>query len=742
MRQFFVFGIGLPALVLATGAVGLAQTLEPGVEALRWVSIGPSPITGGQIGVTLGTRPMSGRVATLAAHPNDPNRWLAGGAQGGVWETMNAGAIWAPRTDNKQSLAMGAIAYAKSNPMIIYAGTGESNFSSDSYCGAGILKSVDGGLTWTRPAGAKLSRGAFSDIIVDPSNANVVLASVGRCVFGRGDVPYPPNRPLFGVHKSTDGGATWSLKLSDGNQSASALAADPAAFNRQYAAIGDGGGTLNGAYRSMDAGNAWSLIAGPWVGAPPGAGRIELAIAPSNPNRVFVSVATYTGVMIGLFFTDNAWATTPVWTAISMTQIEPSGTLGFCGYNLALNLAANQCWYNHVLSVDPGNPNILYAGGIELWKYDLATDTWAEISHTVSNPAGGIHVEQHAMTWAGNRLIVGNGGGVWSSTDGGAVWADHNTNLVLTQFNYGSIHPNGGMLILGGSQDNGTVKWTGTNSWPQILGGHGGVSAISGTDPSNDWAVSLRGRIFRTTNGGASFELADSGIQGIGGSIPTRFEKCPTNDDVFLAGTGRVWRSNNFFSGASATWTDNNVGIWPPITVLAFTPASACSDYIFGMTGGLMAKVTGRFVNDLDFDSLVPARTITDFAFHPTNRNTLYVTLSGFNAQTPGGPGHVFKATNAFISGVLNWTNVSPPVDLPFNTVAVDPRNPNIVYVGADVGVWRSVNAGASWSFMGPATGMPNVAVFDIQAAGGRVVAFTHGRGAFRLINTLSEPPR
>jgi len=64
------------------------------------------------------------------------------------------------------------------------------------------------------------------------------------------------------------------------------------------------------------------------------------------------------------------------------------------------------------------------------------------------------------------------------------------------------------------------------------------------------------------------------------------------------------------------------------------------------------------------------------------------------------------------------------------------------VYVGADVGVWRSVNAGASWSFMGPRSGMPNVAVFDIQAAGGRVVAVTHGRGAFRLINTLSEPPR
>ena len=347
MRPLFVFGTGLSALVLATGAVRLAQTLEaerlgqalpadarekalaaieefdsePGLEALQWVSIGPSPITGGQIGVTLGTRPMSGRVTALAVHPNDPNRWLAGGAQGGVWETMNAGATWAPKTDNQPSLAMGAIAYAKSNPTIIYAGTGEANFSRDSYCGAGVLKSVDGALTWTRPAGTTLSRGSFSDIIVDPSNANVVLASVGRCVFGQGWVGIPPGRAVAGVHKSTDGGATWSLKLAFGPRPASTLTADPTDFNRQYAAIAESLASDGNVYRSMDAGDTWSLIAGPWVGAPLGVGRIELAIAPSNPNRVFVSVATggSSSVMNGLFFTDNAWATTPVWTSISMT---------------------------------------------------------------------------------------------------------------------------------------------------------------------------------------------------------------------------------------------------------------------------------------------------------------------------------------------------------------------------------------------------------------------------------------
>lgn len=131
----------------------------------------------------------------------------------------------------------------------------------------------------------------------------------------------------------------------------------------------------------------------------------------------------------------------------------------------------------------------------------------------------------------------------------------------------------------------------------------------------------------------------------------------------------------------------------------------------------------------------MPNRAATDLAFDPTTANGLYVTLSGFDEGTPGQPGHVFKTTTA-LSGAPTWSNVSPPVDLPHNTMVVDPSDPAIVYVGTDLGVWTSGTAGSTWTHMGPETGMPNVAVFDLksQQATHRFVAFTHGRGAFVLV--------
>src|SRR5207249_4038448 len=157
--------------------------------------------------------------------------------------------------------------------------------------------------------------------------------------------------------------------------------------------------------------------------------------------------------------------------------------------------------------------------------------------------------DQQTMAWAGNRLIVGDDGGVWSTTDGGTTWADHNTSLAITQFYDGSIHPTNATFALGGAQDNGTSKWTGAAAWDVVTGGDGADNAISATDPSNDWAYSFqRLGILRTTNGGATTVFADGGIDKTGVPFIARFENCPANDDVFIAGTDNLWKSTNFFS--------------------------------------------------------------------------------------------------------------------------------------------------------------------------------------------------
>jgi hypothetical protein len=716
------------------------------ISGTAWFNIGPAPEQDGQIGATGGTRPMSGRVTAVAEDPGNGDHWLIGGAQGGVWETRDGGGTWTAKTDAQASLAMGAIAFAPGNPSIVYAGTGEASFSADSYAGAGLLKSTDGGNTWTLFAAGTFAQSTFSAIRVDPNNPDILEAGTTFGVAGRAAV-IPPGTPATGIFRSVDGGVSWTQTRSG---DATDLAADPTNFNNQYAGMGDQfSDPANNLVRSTDGGQTWTVITGPWTQEQ--VGRIALAIAPSNPGTLYVAIqrafgsggGDAEGALLGLFRTDDAWAPTP--TFISIPQAPSTGGFGFCGFDLAFGDASQQCSYDMLITVDPADSNTLYAGGIQLWKCTAcgASPTWAEISKNVSNPAQGIHVDQHSSAWAGARLIVGNDGGVWSSGDGGGTWLDHNTTLSLTQFYDGSIHPTNPNFALGGAQDNGTMKWTGAGAWLFISGGDGAANAISSSTPNTSWAVSAQNlSILRTTNAGASFIQATSGINRSDAPFIGRFEKCPADDNRFIAGTSKIWRTTNFFSAGSPSWVDNNTpgSFGSGISALAFAPSdTTCGTYAFATRAGSVGitPTGGTSWATVTAGTSLPGRAMTDLAFHPADPNTLYVTLSGFDEGTPGQPGHVFKTSNALAPSPV-WTNVSPPVNLPHNAIAIDPTDGNILYVGTDLGVWTSADGGASWTHMGPEVGMPNVAVFDlkINAATNRLVAFTHGRGAFALSST------
>jgi photosystem II stability/assembly factor-like uncharacterized protein len=209
---------------------------------------------------------------------------------------------------------------------------------------------------------------------------------------------------------------------------------------------------------------------------------------------------------------------------------------------------------------------------------------------------------------------------------------------------------------------------------------------------------------------------------------------CPSDDDVFIAGTDNLWKSVDFFSGSFPTWTRNSPDMSSSITALAFAPSDAtCNTYAFGTSSGRLRLTTdgGMTWTDLDAENVVPNRFVTDMVFDPANAGILYVTVSGFDESTPSQPGHVFKTTTALARSPA-WANISPPVNLPHNTIVVSPLDSNTVYVGTDLGVWKSTNGGLRWSHQGPESGMPNVAVFELQMnRAGRLVAFTFGRGAF-----------
>ena len=719
------------ALAQTQTAKSLEAPLSPSSLPMSWVNIGPSPITNFN-STFRQVNYASGRVAAIAVDPGNTAHWLVGAAQGGIWETLNSGGSWEPRTDDQPSLAMGAIVFSPGNHKVVYAGTGEGEFAYVSYAGAGLLKSLDGGHTWSPVPGSEtyFAHSAFSDIKVDPGNENILVAATVRAVEGRvsNGVDIPPMAPPRGVFRSTDGGKTWSRRLTG---EATDLEVDPRDFNRQYAALGEiFGAPANGVYRSLDGGLNWSLMNGPW--ASDGAltlGRIELALSPSHPDTLYVSIATVrdaypvgASTLKSLWRTETAWEGPPNW-GLPLP-------LPFTGTTVH-----KQLWYSHVLLVDQINANVLYLGELGLWRYNDTSKAWLDLT-------GILHPDHHALAWAGSQLVVGNDGGVWSGIPGS--WNQRNTGLYITQFYEGSLHPKNATFALGASQDNGTEVWTGDDQWGEIDGGDGADNAIASANPDNFWVLSSQNLdMARTKDAFLSSSPAYPPVDATVVPFIGKFEMCPRNDDVFIVGADQVWRSDDFFSSTfRPSWSPNGPkmidgsGAPVEISALAFAPSDGgCNTYAYGTEIGQLRLTTNGGLTwvDINVTRTVPQRFVTGLAFAAENADVLYVTLSGFDEGTPGHSGHVFKTSNARAAAPV-WVDRSPPVNIPHDTIVVVSTNAQQVYVGTDLGVWKSLNGGGAWTHLGPESGMPNVAVFELKfnpRIG--VVAFTHGRGAFVL---------
>lgn len=755
-------GVYTFTVLVANGTGGMASqlfTLTVGTTGAApvWTTLGPSPLSysnAPQNPVNFN----AGRVSAIAVDPGNANHWLVAFGNGGIWASYDAGTSWAPTADSAPTMVIGALAFAPGSPAIIYAGTGEATGPGFTRAGLGMLKSTDGGKTWALLAASTFARAAVRRIRVSPTDPNTVVATVSRGGYGRDSHEGVPGSPPFGIVRSTDGGATWTRTLSG---FATALEIDPTNFNNQYAAIGeyrnpsgidndDTGNMPNGLYRSTDGGQTWAIIAGPWgVSTVSRAvtGRIELAVAPSNRNVLYASITapsnggTDQQPLMGLYQTANAWAATPMWIQV------PTGAAGEGGY-----CGPDKCDYAHVLSVDPSDSNTLMAGGAELGLW-VCTNCGSSPVWTQHGVPPLVHSDQHALVWSGNMLILGCDGGVWSTTDLGKTWRNYNAAFSIGQFYSGALHPTDPQFMLGGMRDDMLLVRTATNLWsivtePVITWGEAEV-ALSSQNPETSWMGAwIWGAINRTSDGGKSLISANNGIDLTAVAFVAPVRKCPNNDDVFVTGTNRLWRSNNFFSSAAPAWSANSPAATAanpnsldyPQTVLTvdFVPSDAtCSSYAYGNRGGqvMLTRDGGVTWTDMDPGKTLPARPVNSIAFDPTNANIAYAAISSFDDATPGQAGHVFKTANA-MSGSPSWSNIGPQENQPFNVMAVDPVNPQIVYAGSDIGLWRSMDGGGTWTLQGASVGVPNTAaVHDIKInpATGRTVAFTYGRGAFAL---------
>lgn len=681
--------------------------------ATTWTPLGPSPI--GTPGTVTAA---SGRLNSIAIDPTNPNVIYVGGAQGGVWKTVNGGASWVPLTDSQCSLAMGSIAIDQKNTSIIYAGTGELNNSGDSYYGCGVLRSTDGGSTWTQ-LGASIfdtntGGSRISKIIIDKATAGSATTTV---VFAA---------TSGGLYRSTDSGASWTPVIVG---TSSDILQDPTDPTIMYAAVGAfrGSSTLagvaaNGIYKSTNAGVNWTMLAGSALPTT-NIGRINLAVSTVPAGTVYAAIqdaldnAGADGALLGLFVSIDAGAT---WARQSATGPAMCGT-------------GDQCWYDMVIAVDPTNAQNVYFGGFSFYRSTNGGANFTDVGTS-------IHVDHHAIAFdptSPTTVFAGSDGGIFKATNAQATpptWTSLNTNLVLAQFYPGiSTSPNDALLILGGTQDNGTLQaqLASLSSWPSVMGGDGGFTAIDQITGQTAWvefqwsAGSGPGpwrRLTPTsgfTNRNTGISLSDRAL-----FIPP-IVMDPARPRIAFFGTLSLYRTSN--NGGS--WTQigpSLVRSTGSISTIGVAASDSLTIYA-GSSDGLVSYThdLGVTWSQATGPSGVP---VTDIAVDPRDARTAIVTMSGF-VQT----NHVWRTAD----GGATWTNITFNLpNIPTLAVVLEPGSGDIT-IGTDLGVFTLQSGTQSWSPV--LNGLPNVAVYDLifDAPRSRLIAATHGRGMFSLDVTV-----
>jgi hypothetical protein len=666
-------------------------SVDPGCN---WYPIGPSVVRDGQVlapGGGYTTAPISGRMTDIAIDPNDPLTVYAATAQGGLWKSTNGGLDWDPKTDFALSLACGSVTVdssvtdAAGRSTRILVGTGEPN-NSDSYYGAGMLLSTDGGETWVARGTPTFTRAAFSTIAVDPANNQHLFAATDQ-----------------GVYESTDEGSNWTLLdagISDD------LVVDWANAGGVELYVGRRG---VGVRRRVGTGS-WTTLGG---GLPAAAGRVALAMAPSNSNILWVAIPSGSTV---IFYRSNDGGTT--WTAAAGT------------------VAGGQLGYNLALAVHPTDPTRLLFGEVRLWRSTNGSATWTD----VSEGSPGIHADQHTLTFHptdGTKVYCGNDGGAWYSSDGGVTWTHRNKDLATLQYFGAGGHGTYEAVMLGGTQDNGAQRYVGHPAWQHSALGDGAFTAISRTGDAHQWYETrwYSFPLFRSDSSGAagSWTTKQSGITTISGWFYPPFAMDPTDSSILYVGYEKLYRSSN----RGDAWTDITgvVSGGSNITAIAVAPSNSGVVYV-GLRNGRVFRIAGSGTTWTVIDvsaAPLPTGQISDIAVHPTDPNTVYVTTSDLifsEGSESFANDHVYRGT---IGTPSTWANVSTGLSQanPVNSILIDPDYPQTLFIGCDVGIFRSPNGGTSWTVWDQ--GLPNCSVQDLQffVPQRLLRAATHGRSVW-----------
>ncbi len=689
---------------------------------------------------SIGPAVTGGRVVGIAVNPRDKSEWFVASGHGSLWKTSNAGVTFSPVFDGEASFSIGAVAYAPSNPSVVWVGTGENNAQTYVVPGDGVYRSNDGGASWTN-MGLKEAQ-QIGAVVVHPNDPNTVWVAA-----------YGPHRTSGGdrgVFKTTDGGKTWTNVLHPSDHTGCwELHMDPrnpdvlytVAHQRQkFLTTVIAGGDESAIYKTTDGGKTWKRLEG---GLPQKmVGRIGMAVSPADPDRLFAVVDAKEKKDKGTYVSAD----------------------GGASWSRASDYVTSYPFYCQKLICDPKNVDRVY--GMDVFN-QVSTDggkTWSRLGEDLK------HVDNHAL-WIDpddpRHMISGNDGGVYESFDRAATWA-FKANMPIAEIyrvTVDNAKPFYHVYI--GTQDNNslggpsrTLNSSGiTNAdWTFTLGGDGFQSQVDWSDPNIVYSQAQFGALVRYDRRTGErlylrgFEEAGKAAYRFDWDTPLLISR-HDHKRLFHGAQlvlrsddrGESWReiSPDLTRGVpkemhdlmGRSWSSEEMaskGSVAHITTIAESPVDAQRLYA-GSGDGLLhythdgGKTWVRAV----LPGLPEFAHVHQVTPSPTDANVAYVACNNFFAGDYAP--YVYKTSD----GGAHWVSIN--ANLPTThgatwTIGVDEVNPDLLFVGTTTGVYFSNSPKVEWIKLGG--GIPASAqVMDltIQRDEHDLVVSTYGRGVFIL---------
>ena len=724
---------------LPAAATAAAPAASPSASPTPTPSPTPGPPYGNMNWREIGPATAGGRVAAVAGSATDPKLYYIGSGGGGVWKSSNSGQTWNAVFAKEAVAAIGAVTIDPTDNDTVWVGTGEDNPRNDVSYGNGVYKTTDGGDHWTNMGLAATKQ--ISRIAVDPRNHNHVVVAAQGDLFNDG-----PDR---GVYVTDDGGKTWEKTLYTGPETgASDLAMDPQHPNVLYAGMWQfqrrpwtfvSGGDTDGLYKSTDGGNTWKRLTG--NGLPTDTtGRIGLAIAPSNGNRVYALIESKQGI---LWRSDDGG---DHWTMVSKNTLVDQRPF----------------YFTHI-AVDPKNPDIVYGVSEALSKSTDGGKTFKAI-------ADGVHVDYHAIWIAPNdpaRIMVGEDGGYALSLDDGDNWF-FSANLPIAQvyrvglsnenpyWVCGGLQDNNGWCAPSNSQDPSGIQ---NKAWIAVAGGDGEWTVPDPVDPNYIWADSENGAVTGINKVTRDGWFIEPYLQTAIESFDTRVAKVRWNWETPIAFA--PWDGHIGWVAGNVLFQTTDRGLhWkiisPDLTrnvkehqapsggpITHDVSGAEESDTILDIEGSRLHKGeiwvgTDDGVIQLTLDDGKNWRNVTppnapeygrfaSISPSPLRDGTAYAVNDGH--YTGDNKPYVF-VTHDFGRHWSSITSGLPQAEWA-RSIGADIRNPNLVYLGTEEGFWISYDGGSSWKAF--KNNLPTVSVHDIrmQQQFDDLVIATHGRSIY-----------